>query len=343
MPDGSEQPIDAGTSCQPVWSEPAHTVPPTAIEHYIPLWLPRWFREDPMEEAIAGHINVAAQSREPRALTANTLVHFAGARAERPLDALGQALAQTRNQAMSLVVILVLPTGSFANRRNRGDHRRELDEMLGSLGERFTGQLHITEDYREGWTKLFAAGAGPSTYLVNARGEYVFKQEGRLETRELAAGLDENALPAPAPQTVLLQLAVQPGERAPDALFQDEQGERTALRRLRGRRVLLNFWKSWSTPCLRELHRLQQLQQKGDETPVILAVNGGEERSVLTEVRGQHKLTFPLIHDPDQSIAMLYGILCWPTTVSINEEGIVDRIQFGRTHEPREEAPCGQA
>jgi peroxiredoxin len=340
LPDGSEQSIDAGTSCQPVWSEPILTWPPDWLETHIPTWLPRWPEGEPLEEVIAGHINVAAQSRVPGALTANTLIHVAGSGAERPLEALGQALAQMTRQDMSLVVILVLPTGSFASRRNRGDHRRELDEMLGSLGERFTGQLHITEDYREGWTKLFAAGDGPSTYLLNARGEYVWKQEGKLDTRELAAGLDENLLPASAPRTVLLRLAVQPGERAPDALFQDDQGERTALRRLRGRRVLLNFWKSWSTPSIRELRRLQHLQQHGDATaPVILAVNGGEECSVLTEVRCQHNLTFPLIHDPEQSIASLYGVQCWPTTVFINQEGIVSRIQFGIAHEPGEESP----
>ena len=96
---------------------------------------------------------------------------------------------------------------------------------------------------------------------------------------------------------------------------------------------MLNFWQSWSAPSSRELRRLQQLHEEGSKRGlVILAVNGGEERTVLAEVRRQHNLTFTLIHDPGQRITRLYGVQCWPTTVSINPDGIVDHIQFGVAH-----------
>jgi peroxiredoxin len=58
---------------------------------------------------------------------------------------------------------------------------------------------------------------------------------------------------------------------------------------------------------------------------------------VLAEVRKQYNLTFPMIHDPGQRVAARYGVHCWPTTVSINPEGIVDRIQFGASHTDRVE------
>ena len=124
----------------------------------------------------------------------------------------------------------------------------------------------------------------------------------------------------------------------PDAYFQDAHGEFTALRRLRGQRVLLNFWQSWSAPCIKELRRLQLLHEaRGERAPVIVAVNGGEAGEAIAEVRRQHKLTFALVPDADQRLARLYGVACWPTTVAINEEGIVNRVQFGLSHERREE------
>src|SRR5262249_47013343 len=100
-------------------------------------------------------------------------------------------------------------------------------------------------------------------------------------------------------------------------------------------------WQGWSAPCIRELRRLQRLHEAGDQPGLaILAVNGGEERTLLAEVRRQHKLSFTLIHDPGQRIARLYGVQCWPTTLAINPDGIVDRIQFGAAHtHPTQERP----
>jgi len=140
-----------------------------------------------------------------------------------------------------------------------------------------------------------------------------------------------------------MRLAAQPGEPAPDAFFQDDQGGCVTLRRLRGQPVLLNFWKSWSKPCLRELRRLQTLQEQGSgRAPVIMAINGGEDHAAFTDIRCQSNLTFRVIPDRNQSIAELYGVQCWPTTVSINQEGIIDRIQFGLAHEARETGEYAQ-
>jgi peroxiredoxin len=123
-----------------------------------------------------------------------------------------------------------------------------------------------------------------------------------------------------------------------DATFEDDQAQVLAMRRLRGRQILLNFWQSWSAPCIKELRRLQLLHEAGGErAPVIVAVNGGEAREAIAEVRRQHKLTFALVPDADQRLARLYGVACWPTTVAINEEGIVNRVQFGLSHERQQE------
>jgi peroxiredoxin len=178
---------------------------------------------------------------------------------------------------------------------------------------------------------------------VNARGEFVWK-EGSLDPERLAAALDEHLLPSQLRSPLPLRLTVQPGERALDATFEDAQGQVLAVRRLRGRQILLNFWQSWSAPCIKELRRLQLLHEAdGERTPVIVAVNGGEAREAIAEVRRQHKLTFALVPDADQRIARLYGVACWPTTVAINQEGIIERVQFGLSHEHREEVAGAQS
>jgi peroxiredoxin len=300
----------------------------------VHLGVPIYRRGDPapdpvMNDRIAGHVSLVNDAPSADGGNANVLVHFAGPRWNRPLEGLARARGMMQRRDVSLLTILVLPTGSFDRRRS------EIEERLGAVEDRVGADLVLTEDYVGGWTRTFAAPDGPSTHLVNARSEFVWRHDGELDAGAVARALDEHALPALPPRMEALRLAVEPGMRARDAVFTDEWGEHTTLRRFRGRRVLLVFWQSWSAPCLHELRRLEQVRrQRGG--PSVLAVNGGEDRGVLRAVRRTHGLFFPLIYDPDQLIAARWGVRCWPTTVSINEDGIVDRVQFGLADEADE-------
>jgi peroxiredoxin len=306
-----------------------------------------------LEENLLGHINVlAAHPLPPGGVTSNTLIYFAGPRADKPMAALDKALGQIRRRDFALTFVIVMPRGALASGRREVEERLGLVEEGGQWaasgrtnedrpelqGEGLPVRLVITEDYVEGWSRAFGVKEAPASYLVNARGEFVWKQEGSLDPERLAAALDKHLLPSLQRPALPLRLTVQPGERALDATFEDDQGQVLALRRLRGRQVLLNFWQSWSVPCIKELRRLQLLHEAGGErAAVIVAVNGGEAHEAIAEVRRQHKLTFALVPDADQRFARLYGVACWPTTVAINEEGIVNRVQFGQSHEHREE------
>ena len=288
--------------------------------------------EGVLEDAIAAHVNVLATAHATSDPVTNSLFHFADLKEGAHLEALGRVLEAARARGVSLVVTFVLPNGAFRHRRG------ELEMKLGALAGSFSGPLHLTEDYAGGWTRTFAVQSRPSTYLIDARGAFVWKQEGVLDIKALAAALEHHTIPAPAPRSTLLHLTIQPGERIPEAEFEDDTGRVLALRRMRGRAILLNFWQSWSAPCIKELLRLQRLQEKGGErAPVIVAVNGGESPEVLAKVRQQHQLTFSLAQDAGQRIAQFFGVHCWPTTVSINPDGMVDRMQFGAAHTHRAE------
>jgi len=324
LPDGQVVNVAVGATCHapdfgqvleiPSWLEPVT----------VPSWLPDTAAGTVLKEAIAGHISVQADTPQGNELTHNSLVHFADWRADKPLAGLGQALGQMRRKGVSLVVYAVLDERAFDSRR------REVEAKLDSIGERFPVQVLLTEDNEGGWTRTFAVSKTPSTYLINGRREFVWKYEGAVDPKVLAAALDEHLLPAPAPRSRPLRLAVSPGDRAPDVLFQDDRGQGFALHRLHGREVLFNFWQSWSAPCIKELRRLQQLHSRaGGRSPVIVAFHGGKERRVLDEVRKQYGLSFPLVHDADQVIARKYGVRIWPTTVSVDPGGRVSHVQFG--------------
>jgi peroxiredoxin len=106
---------------------------------------------------------------------------------------------------------------------------------------------------------------------------------------------------------------------------------------MRGRNVILNFFQSWSAPCIRELQRLQALQEKRpkDGGPYVVALHGGNDEKAVADLRKRHGLTFPLVQDRDQVIARQYGITCWPTTIAINPDGSIGRMQLGAVREAK--------
>ena len=305
-PGGHESAIAAGTTCQVQEPEFAIDVPSWWEPLTLPIWRPDLDETIALRDALAGHVSVqrGAPGQEP--FSRNALVYFADWRSERPLEALSAALSRVRSAPM---VIVVLPAGAFDS------SRREIESRLPSSRERLATPMQFTEDDEGGWTRMFAVARTPSAYLINARREFVWKHEGELDPATLAAVLDEHFVPAPAPRFRPLRLTVSAGDSAPDVTFEDDRRNQFALHRFRGRDVLLNFWQSWSAPCLKELGRLQRLHQAGREPPFIVAFHGGKSSNALDEIRKRLGLSFPLVQDSQQRIARRYGVRCWPTTI----------------------------
>jgi len=256
-------------------------------------------------------------------------VYFAEGNRDAPLGVVADALSRMRSKHPAVDVIVVLQAGAFNQRLE------ELERRFESARARIPAQVLLTEDDEGGWTRTFAPAKVPSVYIINARRELVWQYAGDPDAGELAAALDKFLVPLPLPRHRALALTVSPGQRAPDAYFSDG-GQEFAVHRLRGCTSLLNFWQSWSAPCLEELRRLQSLlgpatggRASTDDVPFIVAFHGGRDAKALEKIRKELGLTFVLVQDSEQRIARRYGIRCWPTTVSINPDGIVDHIQFG--------------
>jgi peroxiredoxin len=117
--------------------------------------------------------------------------------------------------------------------------------------------------------------------------------------------------------------------------FRDDRGDEGALHRLRGHSVLLTFWQSWSAPCLAELRRLQALQDaEGRAAPFIVAFHGGAARRNFDDIRKEHGLSYPIVQDAEHGVARRFGVRCWPTTIAIAPDGLIERIQLGIEPDP---------
>jgi peroxiredoxin len=321
---GQEIGIAAGTTCQLPQPEFAMDFPSWWEPLALPTWRPR--EESALREAIAGHVGVQSDLPEMEPSARNTLVYFADWRSEKPLASLNAALSRVPTNSAPMAIVVV-PAGAF------DCSLREFEGRLPPISERARAAMQFTEDDEGGWTRTFGVVKTPSAYLVNTRREFVWKHEGEPDPSALATILGQYPVPPRAPSFRPLRLTVAPGDSAPDALFEDEFGDQFALHRFRGQNMLLNFWQSWSAPCLAELSRLQRLHQASAERPFVVAFHGGRDSKKLDEIRKRLGLSFPLVQDSQQRLARRYGVRCWPTTIMVDADGRVQHIQFGLEHE----------
>lgn len=100
------------------------------------------------------------------------------------------------------------------------------------------------------------------------------------------SGLSGDAGVAVPPQTATpgferLQV-IKPPRPVPAAGFQDGDGNPVSLDAFRGKVVVLNFWATWCTPCVKEMPALDQLQADMADSGVAVVALSSDRGGVAT-------------------------------------------------------------
>jgi thiol-disulfide isomerase/thioredoxin len=114
------------------------------------------------------------------------------------------------------------------------------------------------------------------------------------------------------------------GAPAPEISFQDGEHRKLTLADFRGQVVLVNFWATWCTPCVRELPSLDRLQARLKSSGVkIVALSldrgGVDAVKAFFAENGIHNLDVYV--DPTMAAQQAFDIPGLPTTVLIDREG----------------------
>ncbi len=110
-------------------------------------------------------------------------------------------------------------------------------------------------------------------------------------------------------------------------------GGKASLADFNGKFLILNFWATWCSPCLKEMPDLDQVYQSlGPKKLVVLAVSMGENRERVRKFLKKRKYSFPVMTDPDMDITRLYGVRNIPITYLVDPSGVI----IGRALGPRE-------
>lgn len=130
-----------------------------------------------------------------------------------------------------------------------------------------------------------------------------------------------------------VDIAKQEEVPALDFTLQNLEGKIVALSDHEGTAVLVNFWATWCPPCRAEMPLIQAFADRHEDDLVVLAVNVGESETVVRQFIDEHgfKLTFLL--DPSNSIAELYQVRGFPTSLFIDPDGILQATHIGELDE----------
>ena len=145
-----------------------------------------------------------------------------------------------------------------------------------------------------------------------------------------STALSENEVPSTV--TPVPEEEQDPAE-APDFQLVNLAGETVALSDYRGSVVLVNFWATWCPPCRAEMPLLHEFAERFDQQLVVLAVNSGEEEPVVRNFVETTGLDLVFLLDPANSVATLYRVRGFPTSLFIDENGILQATHIGELDE----------
>jgi len=117
---------------------------------------------------------------------------------------------------------------------------------------------------------------------------------------------------------------IEPGLAAPDFALSRIGGGELALRDLRGKVVLVNFWATWCAPCEKEMPAMQRLYARLAPLGLeLVAVSEDDGRAVVEGFRKRLALSFPIALDPKHEAAARYQSFRYPESFLIDRNGVL--------------------
>jgi peroxiredoxin len=106
-----------------------------------------------------------------------------------------------------------------------------------------------------------------------------------------------------------------------DFVLADLNGKKWALKELRGRVVLVNFWATWCPPCRSEMPDLEALyRQFKNEGFVVLSISDEDANKVKPFI-DEYRFSYPILLDPGRKVNEQYNIEGIPKSFVYDRDG----------------------
>jgi peroxiredoxin len=140
----------------------------------------------------------------------------------------------------------------------------------------------------------------------------------------------QKSRPMPGPQVTLIAPEMRSAQGT-EFTLPDLAGKPMRIDDFKGNVVLLNFFATWCGPCREEMPTIQELfqayQSKG---LVVVAVSSDAQGAeIVTPFVKEHRLTFPVLVNPDSSVLRQYNVRGIPTVYLLDRKGRIAGLFVG--------------
>jgi peroxiredoxin len=122
------------------------------------------------------------------------------------------------------------------------------------------------------------------------------------------------------------------GKPMPDFALQDLQGKEFTLSQTEPQEkvILVNFWASWCAPCRLEMPGFEKMYQKdGSKGFLIVGIDEDSEPDKLAAYLKEHPVSFPILADPNGTLAKKFKIESLPTSILVSSQGKILSVVEG--------------
>ena len=126
-----------------------------------------------------------------------------------------------------------------------------------------------------------------------------------------------------------IKTAPKQGAYAPEFTLINTAGEKVSLSSQRGKVVLINFWATWCPPCMQEMPGINSRYEMHGEYFEVLAVDNGDPTDLVIQFRDQVGLSFEPLLDSRGTVSQLYQVTAFPTSMFVDEHGIIQIVHIG--------------
>lgn len=116
--------------------------------------------------------------------------------------------------------------------------------------------------------------------------------------------------------------------KASDFQLKTLTGDTIRLSSLKGKKVFINFWATWCPPCVEEMPVIQQYYEQYAKANniEIISVNATDlefDIETISQFAADYGITFPILLDEKGEVSISYEVLTIPTSLIINEDGMI--------------------
>jgi len=149
------------------------------------------------------------------------------------------------------------------------------------------------------------------------------KENSNLTDAEQHTNIDSNA----ASSLTLL----------PSFSVQDASGIITNLQSFRGKKLFVNLWASWCSPCKREMPSIEKLYKSLDTAKVkFLLISLDDHFELAKKYTSSQKLKLPIYY-PAEKLPLLFQVQGIPATFIFDETGqLIKRVDGGENYDTKE-------